>query len=60
MLVFGADDEAFIRNVQTVFQLCREKNVTFIAKNMSLGLIQFPVTKLTEEIVVLPRLGQLL
>ena len=29
MLVFGDDDDAFIRNIQTVFQLCREMNVTF-------------------------------
>ena len=28
VLVFGDDDDSFIRNVQTVFQLCREKNVT--------------------------------
>jgi hypothetical protein len=33
MLVFGETDDAFIRNVTTVFQSCREKNVTLNAKN---------------------------
>ena len=33
VLVFGDDGDAFIRNIQTVFQRCREKNVTLNAKN---------------------------
>jgi hypothetical protein len=32
ILVFGETDDAFIRNVTTVFQCCREKNVTLNAK----------------------------
>ena len=32
ILVFGETDDAFIRNVTTVFQCCREKNVTINAK----------------------------
>ena len=35
MLVFGETDDAFLRNVTTVFQRCREKNVTLNAKNWS-------------------------
>ena len=34
MLVFGETDDAFIRNVQTVFQRYREKNVTLKAKKI--------------------------
>ena len=33
MLVFGDDDDTFLRNVSMVFQRCRERNVTLNAKN---------------------------
>ena len=42
MLVFGDDDDAFIRNVQTVFQRCREKSVTLNAKKLVIGFDTVP------------------
>ena len=42
MLVFGETDDAFIRNVTTVFQLCREKNVTLNAKKLVIGVDTVP------------------
>ena len=42
MLVFGETDDAFIRNVTTVFQRCREKNVTLNAKKLVIGVDTVP------------------
>jgi hypothetical protein len=42
MLVFGETDDAFIRNVTTVFHRCREKNVTLNAKKIVIGLYTVP------------------
>jgi hypothetical protein len=42
MLVFGEMDDAFIRNVTTVFQRCREKNVTLNAKKLVIGVDTVP------------------
>jgi hypothetical protein len=42
MIVFGEKDDSFIRNVTTVFQQCREKNVTFNAKKMVIGFDTVP------------------
>ena len=42
MLVFGETDDAFLRNVKTVFQRCREKNVTLIAKKLVIGVDTVP------------------
>jgi len=33
LLIYGTDDENFVQNVCTIFQKCREKNVTLSAKN---------------------------
>jgi len=41
MLVFG-DDDAFIRNVQTVFHRFREKNGTLNAKKLVIGFDTVP------------------
>ena len=38
MLVFGDNDDVFIRNVQTVLQRFREKNVTSMLKKVVIGL----------------------
>jgi len=43
MLVFGDDNDASIRNIQTVFQLCREKNVTFNEKTIVMEFDTAPV-----------------
>ena len=42
MLLFGENDDAMIPNVQTVFQRCREKNVTLNAKNIVIGFNTVP------------------
>ena len=33
MLIFGSNDDNFLANTRTVFQRCRERNVTLHAKN---------------------------
>ena len=52
MLKFGDIDDAFIRNVQMVFQLCREKNVTLNAKKISHWVRFSPMlgTKLAQRV----------
>ena len=42
MLVIGETDDAFIRNVTTVFQRCREKNVILNAKKLVIGFDTAP------------------
>ena len=42
ILVFGDDNDAFIWNVQTVFQRCREKNVSLNAKKIVIGFDTIP------------------
>ena len=42
MLVFGETDDAFMRNVKTVFQRCREKNATLNAKRNVIGFDTVP------------------
>jgi hypothetical protein len=37
MLILGSDDDNFISNVRTVFQRCREKNVSLNAKKLTIG-----------------------
>ena len=37
MLILGSGDDNFISNVRTVFQRCREKNVTLNAKKLTIG-----------------------
>ena len=38
MLVFGDNEDAFIRTVRTVFQRLQEKNVTLNAKKLVIGV----------------------
>ena len=33
MLIFGSNDDNFLANTRTVFQRCRERNITLHAKN---------------------------
>ena len=37
MFIMGSDDDNFITNVRTVFQRCREKNVTLNSKKLMIG-----------------------
>jgi hypothetical protein len=37
MLIFGSNDETFLENTRTVFQRCRERNVTLNAKKLIIG-----------------------
>ena len=43
LLIYGDDDDSFVQNVHTIFQKCREKNVTLSAKKLYLGFdtVQF-------------------
>ena len=43
LLIYGDDDDSFVQNVRTIFQKCREKNVTLSAKKLYLGFdtVQF-------------------
>ena len=42
LLIYGSDDDRFVQNVCTIFQKCREKIVTFSAKNLYLGIDTVP------------------
>ena len=42
VLVFGETDDAFIRNVITVSQRCREENVTLNARKLVIGFDTVP------------------
>ena len=42
MVVFGDNDDALIRNVRTVFQRFREKNVFFNANKLVIGFDSVP------------------
>ena len=42
MLLFGDNDDAFIRNVKTVLQCCRKENVTLNAKKLVMGFDTVP------------------
>ena len=37
MLIFGSNDKTFLDNTRTVFQRCRERNVTLNAKKLIIG-----------------------
>ena len=43
LMIYGDDDDCFVQNVRTIFQKCREKNVTLSAKKLYLGFdtVQF-------------------
>ena len=43
LLIYGNDDDSFVQNVRTIFQKCREKNVTLSAKKLYLSFdtVQF-------------------
>ena len=43
LLIYGDDDDTFVQNERTIFQKCREKNVTLSAKKLNLGIdtVQF-------------------
>ena len=42
MLIFGSNDETFLDNTRTVFQRCRERNVTLNAKKLIIGFDTIP------------------
>ena len=36
LLIYGDDDDSFVQNIRTIFQKCRENNVTLSAKKLYL------------------------
>ena len=42
LLIYGTDNDNFVQNVCTIFQKCREKNVTLSAKKLYLGFDTVP------------------
>ena len=45
LLIYGRNEEDFLRNVETVFKRLREYNVTLNPKNVHLGLKQMLTKK---------------
>ena len=43
LLIYGDDDDSFVQTLRTIFQKCREKNVTLSEKKLYLGFdrVQF-------------------
>ena len=42
MLIFGSNEDKFFANTRTVFQRCRERNVTLNAKKLIIGFDTIP------------------